>query len=111
MQSQSSPYYGDPTEDDSSDASASAPDDSQDTSNDGDGADTENQNEDDSETFLTPKGSVAGDVSPGDKMTFQCVKVYDDEVEWKPVKADSKAPKPAKMSASDEIDRMAAAQG
>lgn len=107
---QDTALYGDP-ETDQTEQSAGDGGSPADTSNDGDGADAENQGEDDAETFLTPKGSVAGDVNPGDKMTFQCVKVYDDEVEWKPVKTDSKPSKPAKMSASDEIDQMAAANG
>lgn len=106
----SSPYYGDPeTEDTTQSEGDGGSQDSADTGNDesNESGEEDGTKDDDSETFLSPK-SVAGDVSPGDKMTFECVSVYDDEVEWKPVKADSKPSKPSKMSASDEIDAMAA---
>lgn len=114
MAEQDSGYYGDP-EDDSQSPSNGASDDSSDTSNDGDGSDTEKQSEDDSETFLTPKSAFSGDVSPGDKMQFQAVKVYDDEIEWKPLpQDDSSKSKPSgkpNQSANDEIDSMAMAGG
>ncbi len=111
---QDSGYYGDP-QDESQDPSNGAPD----SSGVRAGSDTENASEDaqepsedDSETFLTPKSAFSGDIEPGTKMQFEAVKIYDDEIEWKPISASDKPDKTSKkpaMSADDEIDSMASA--
>lgn len=92
-------YYGDPSTDTSS---------SGDSSGDGDGTDPENASEDaqegdqsDSETFLAPKSAFSGDVEPGTKMQFEAVKIYDDEIEWKPIAASDKGNKPSSSKMSD----------
>lgn len=60
---------------------------------------------DEAETFLTPK-SAFGEVSVGDKQTFEAVHIYEDEIEWKPVSKESKPPK--EMPSIDEDIDMAA---
>lgn len=81
------PYYGDPESDapETTDAEDANTEESEPKEEKGDG--------EDAETFLSPKSAVSGEISPGDKMEFEAVHVYDDEIEWKPVKAGKDNPK------------------
>lgn len=81
------PYYGDPETD------APAPPEPETDSEDAAEPAEEKADSEDAETFLSPKSAVSGEINPGDKIEFEAVHVYDDEIEWKPVKAGKDKPK------------------
>lgn len=73
----------------------------------------EGKGEDDgSENFLIPKGSIKGDVQPGQSLTVKVVKIYGDEIEVQIQNEGDKesAPKSAMDESMGSMDSMAEPQ-